>query len=128
MQPCEKNPKKPSSRRRRRIEFSCLVGERELGCIGIWISWEYYCALLYLPNFIVKFLCRLRGGRQFAEPRKFLCSIVCACYLISVYLLLLIWVLGCYLHNTNRSVSLFPPTTKVTNKPHHKTRRIKACM
>ena len=25
--------------------------------------------------FIVKFLCRLRGGRQFAEPRKFLCSL-----------------------------------------------------
>ena len=27
-----------SSRIRRRIEFSCLVGERELGCIGIWVS------------------------------------------------------------------------------------------
>ena len=30
--------------------------------------------------------------------------------------------------NANWSVSLFPPTTEVTNKPHHKTRRIKACM
>ncbi|KAM4072619.1 hypothetical protein ACB094_11G152100 [Castanea mollissima] len=29
--------------------------------------------------------------------------------------------------NANRSVSLFPPTTVVTNKPHHQ-RRIKACM
>ena len=29
--------------------------------------------------------------------------------------------------NANRSVSLFPPTTEVTNKPHHQ-RRIKACM
>ena len=30
--------------------------------------------------------------------------------------------------NANRSVSLFPPTKEVTNKPHQKTRRIKACM
>ena len=29
--------------------------------------------------------------------------------------------------NANRSVSLLPPTTEVTNKPHHQ-RRIKACM
>ena len=29
--------------------------------------------------------------------------------------------------NANRSVSLFPPITEVTNKPHHK-RRIKACI
>ena len=27
-----------SSRIRRRIEFSCLVGEKELGCIRIWVS------------------------------------------------------------------------------------------
>ena len=27
------------------------------------------------PYFIVKFLRRRRGGRQFAEPRKFLCSL-----------------------------------------------------
>ena len=25
------------------------MGERELGCIGIWASRECYCALLYLP-------------------------------------------------------------------------------
>ena len=29
--------------------------------------------------------------------------------------------------NANRSVSLFPPTKEVTNKPHHK-RRIKVCL
>ena len=32
---------------------------------------HYYISLF----FIVKFLRRLRGGRQFAEPRKFLCSL-----------------------------------------------------
>ena len=62
-------------------------------------AWECSCALLYLPNFIVKFLRRCCGGRQFVEPRKFLCSL-CVFYLISTYLLLLICVLGCYLHNT----------------------------
>ena len=72
--------------------FSCLMGERELGCIGIWVSWGCSCALLYLSIFIVKFLCYLRGGKQFAEPSKFL--------LFNFrLLLLLIWVLGCYLHN-----------------------------
>ena len=30
--------------------------------------------------FIVKFLRRLREGRQFAEPRKFFVFFVCACY------------------------------------------------
>ena len=33
---------------------------------------HYYISLFF---FIVKFLRRLRGGRQFAEPRKFLCSL-----------------------------------------------------
>ena len=45
-------PKKPSSHKRRRLVFSCLVGERELGCIGIWVSWKCFCVLLYLPNFL----------------------------------------------------------------------------
>ena len=64
-----------SSRIRRRIEFSCLVGERELGVLGFGFLESvlvHYCISLF---FIVKFLRRLRGGRQFAEPRKFLCSL-----------------------------------------------------
>ena len=61
---------------RRRIVFSCLAGERELGCIEIWVSRECYCVLLLLPIFfIVKFLRCLLGGKQFAKPRKFLCSL-----------------------------------------------------
>ena len=52
--------------------FSCLVGERELGWIGIWFSRKCYCVLLYFLIFIVKFLRRYHGGNQFVEPRKFL--------------------------------------------------------
>ena len=32
----------------------------------------HYCIFLF---FIIKFLRHLREGRQFAEPRKFLCSL-----------------------------------------------------
>ena len=35
----------------------------------------FLCTIVSSYFFIVKFLCRLRGGRQFAEPRKFLCSL-----------------------------------------------------
>ena len=50
--------------------FSCLVGERELGC-----NWElgflrvFLCTIVS-PYFIVKSL-QLRGCRQIAEPRKY---------------------------------------------------------
>ena len=37
----------------------------------------HYCISLF---FIVKFLRRLHGGRQFAEPRKFFVFFVCASY------------------------------------------------
>ena len=55
--------------------FSRLVGERELGLLGFGFlesATVHYCIFLFL---IVKFLCRRYGGRQFAEPRKFLCSL-----------------------------------------------------
>ena len=50
--------------------FSCLVGERELGC-----NWELGFLRVFLytivsPYFIVKSL-QLRGCRQIAEPRKY---------------------------------------------------------
>ena len=64
-----------SSHIRRRIEFSCLVGVRELGVLGFGFHESvlvHYCISLF---FIVKFLRHLRGGRQFAESRKFLCSL-----------------------------------------------------
>ena len=35
----------------------------------------FLCTIVSPYFFIVKFLRRLRGGRQFAEPRKFLCSL-----------------------------------------------------
>ena len=50
--------------------FSCLVGERALGC-----NWElgflrvFLCTIVS-PYFIVKSL-QLRGCRQIAEPRKY---------------------------------------------------------
>ena len=50
--------------------FSCLVGERELGC-----NWElgflrvFLCTIVS-PYFIVKSL-QLRERRQIAEPRKY---------------------------------------------------------
>ena len=50
--------------------FSCLVGERELGC-----NWElgflrvFLCTIVS-PYLIVKSL-QLRGHRQIAEPRKY---------------------------------------------------------
>ena len=65
------------------------MGERELGCIGIWVYWEYFCALLYLSIFIVKFLRRRRGGRQFAESRKFL-FFLCVCLLFNFCLFTII--------------------------------------
>ena len=57
--------------------FSCLVGERELGC-----NWElgflrvFVCTIVS-PYFIVKSL-QLRERRQIAEPRKYclVCVIV----------------------------------------------------
>ena len=50
--------------------FSCLVGERELGC-----NWELGFLRVFLytivsPYFIVKSL-QLCGCRQIAEPRKY---------------------------------------------------------
>ena len=52
------------------------MGEREsYGVLGFGFLKNvlvHYCISLF---FIVKFLRRLRGGRQFAEPRKFLCSL-----------------------------------------------------
>ena len=50
--------------------FSCLVGERELGC-----NWELGFLRVFLytivsPYFIVKSL-QFRGRRQSAEPRKY---------------------------------------------------------
>ena len=50
--------------------FSCLVGERELGC-----NWELDFLRVFLytivsPYFIVKSL-QLCGRRQIAEPRKY---------------------------------------------------------
>ena len=66
-----------SSRIRRRIEFSCLVGERE----RVRVYWDlgfmkvFLCTIISPYFFIVKFLRRLRGGRQFSEPRKSLRSL-----------------------------------------------------
>ena len=36
----QRKPKRPTHKdlREERIVFSCLVGERELGCIGSWVS------------------------------------------------------------------------------------------
>ena len=50
--------------------FSCLVGERELGC-----NWELgflrvFLCIIVSPYFIVKFL-QLCGRRQIAESRKY---------------------------------------------------------
>ena len=42
----------------------------------------FLCTIVSPYFFIVKFLRRLRGGRQFAEPRKFLCSL-CVCLLFN---------------------------------------------
>ena len=89
--------------------FSCLVGERELGCIAIWVFREYYCALLYFPIFIVKFLRHRYGGRQFTEPRKFLCS--CVLYICLLFNFCLFTIInlspGCYLHNKHKYFILF---------------------
>ena len=66
-----RSPEKPScSCIRRNIVFSCVVGERVLGC-----NWDlgflrvFLCTIVS-PYFIVKSL-QLHGRRQIAEPRKY---------------------------------------------------------
>ena len=72
--------------------FSCLVGERELGC-----NWELGFLRVFLytivsPYFIVKSL-QLHGCRQIVEPRKY-CFVRVIVFLWRVFSLFVLFLTG----------------------------------